>query len=255
MFKGRAAARVFCAFLTVHANQSSSSTTRCDAHPSVPLTDSTRLQFARRAAMAAPRLAQPKNVRFMSGDIIGVDLGTTNSCVAVMEGKQPKVIENAEGARTTPSVVAFTKDGARLIGVAAKRQAVQNPQNTVYAAKRLIGRKFNDKHIQAELALVGYNIVSGPGGDAWVEIDGKKYSPSQIGGFVLTKMKETAEAYLGRDVKEAVVTVPAYFNDAQRQVGNAFCFSFLHVLISSFLLLLLLVVFLSFLGSSSCLLT
>jgi molecular chaperone DnaK len=156
-------------------------------------------------------------MRAFASDIIGIDLGTTNSCVAVMEGKSPKVIENAEGQRTTPSVIAFAEDGTRLVGQAAKRQAVQNPEHTLFATKRLIGRKFDDPIIQKEAKQVPYKIVSGKGGDAWVEARGKKYSPSQVGSFVLTKMKETAESYLGRPVADAVVTVPAYFNDAQRQ--------------------------------------
>jgi len=149
--------------------------------------------------------------------IIGIDLGTTNSCVAIMEGSQPKVIENSEGARTTPSVVGFTEDGQRLVGLPAKRQAVTNPTNTVYATKRLIGRQFTDPEVQKEAAMVPFKIVKGPNGDAWVEARGKKYSPSEIGAFVLMKMKETAEAYLGKKVENAVITVPAYFNDSQRQ--------------------------------------
>lgn len=157
------------------------------------------------------------SVRAMSGHIIGIDLGTTNSCVAVMDGAQPRVLENAEGARTTPSVVAFTNDGSRICGVPAKRQAVQNPENTFFATKRLIGRKFKDPQIQADLKMCPYTIMEGPGGDAWVQAQGKTYSPSQVGGFVLTKMKETADAFLGTNVEDAVVTVPAYFNDAQRQ--------------------------------------
>lgn len=153
-----------------------------------------------------------------TGDIIGIDLGTTNSCVAIMEGKTPRVIENAEGARTTPSVVAFTKDGERLIGQAAKRQAVTNPANTLYAVKRLIGRSFDDKLVKDVQKVVPYKLVKADGGDdCWVEAQGKKYSPSQIGSMVLTKMKETAEAFLGRPVAKAVITVPAYFNDQQRQ--------------------------------------
>ena len=149
--------------------------------------------------------------------VIGIDLGTTNSCVAVMDGGKPKVIENAEGARTTPSIVAFAKDGERLIGQPAKRQAVTNPDNTVYAVKRLIGRRFDDPMTKKDMELVPYNIVKGPNGDAWVEAGGEKYSPSQISAFTLQKMKETAEAYLGEKVTQAVITVPAYFNDAQRQ--------------------------------------
>ncbi|CAN8236884.1 unnamed protein product [Cochlearia groenlandica] len=150
-------------------------------------------------------------------DVIGIDLGTTNSCVAVMEGKNPKVIENAEGARTTPSVVAFNSKGELLVGTPAKRQAVTNPTNTIFGTKRLIGRKFDDPQTQKEMKMVPYKIVRAPNGDAWVEANGQQYSPSQVGAFVLTKMKETAEAYLGRSVKKAVVTVPAYFNDSQRQ--------------------------------------
>jgi molecular chaperone DnaK len=149
--------------------------------------------------------------------VIGIDLGTTNSCVAVMEGGKPKVIENAEGARTTPSVVAFTKDGERLIGQPAKRQAVTNPDNTVFAVKRLIGRRFDDPITKKDTELVPYKIVKGGNGDAWVQAGGKDYSPSQVSAFILQKMKETAEAYLGETVTQAVITVPAYFNDAQRQ--------------------------------------
>ncbi len=149
--------------------------------------------------------------------VIGIDLGTTNSCVAVMEGSAPKVVENAEGARTTPSQVAFTKDKERLVGQPAKRQAVTNPENTVFAVKRLIGRTFADPMTQKDMALVPYKIVKGPNGDAWVGAGGEDYSPSQISAFILQKMKETAEAYLGEKVTQAVITVPAYFNDAQRQ--------------------------------------
>ncbi|WP_018264398.1 molecular chaperone DnaK [Methylosinus sp. LW4] len=149
--------------------------------------------------------------------IIGIDLGTTNSCVAVMEGSSPKVIENAEGARTTPSIVAFTEDGERLVGQPAKRQAVTNPERTFFAIKRLIGRSFDDPMTKKDIGLVPYKIVKAPNGDAWVQSDGKQYSPSQISAFILQKMKETAEAYLGQTVTQAVITVPAYFNDAQRQ--------------------------------------
>lgn len=149
--------------------------------------------------------------------VIGIDLGTTNSCVAVMEGTSPKVIENAEGARTTPSIVAFTEDGERLVGQPAKRQAVTNPERTFFAVKRLIGRRYDDPTVAKDKGLVPYQIVRADNGDAWVESDGKKYSPSQISAFTLQKMKETAEAYLGAKVTQAVITVPAYFNDAQRQ--------------------------------------
>ncbi|PZU17669.1 MAG: molecular chaperone DnaK [Citromicrobium sp.] len=151
------------------------------------------------------------------GKVIGIDLGTTNSCVAVMDGGKPKVIENAEGARTTPSIVAFTKDGERLIGQPAKRQAVTNPDNTVFAVKRLIGRRFDDPVTKKDTELVPYTIVKGKNGDAWVKAGGEDYSPSQISAFILQKMKETAESYLGEPVTQAVITVPAYFNDAQRQ--------------------------------------
>jgi len=149
--------------------------------------------------------------------VIGIDLGTTNSCVAVIEGSTPKVIENAEGSRTTPSIVAFTEDGERLVGQPAKRQAVTNPERTFFAIKRLIGRTFDDPMTKKDMGLVPYKIIRAPNGDAWVEADGKKYSPSQISAFILQKMKETAEAYLGQPVTQAVITVPAYFNDAQRQ--------------------------------------
>ena len=149
--------------------------------------------------------------------VIGIDLGTTNSCVSVMEGSHPKVIENAEGMRTTPSMVAFTADGERLIGLPAKRQAVTNPENTFFAIKRLVGRRCDDEMVKKDMGLVPYKIVRGDNGDAWVESHGKKYSPSQISAFILQKMKETAEAYLGEKVEKAVITVPAYFNDAQRQ--------------------------------------
>jgi len=149
--------------------------------------------------------------------VIGIDLGTTNSCVAVMEGKQAKVIENSEGARTTPSMVAFTKDGERLVGQSAKRQAVTNPENTLFAIKRLIGRRFDDPLAQKDRDLVPYRIVKADNGDAWVEADAKRYSPSEVSAFILQKMKETAEAHLGETVTQAVITVPAYFNDSQRQ--------------------------------------
>ena len=149
--------------------------------------------------------------------VIGIDLGTTNSCVAVMEGKTPKVIENAEGMRTTPSIVAFTDEGERLVGQPAKRQAVTNPERTIFAVKRLIGRRYDDPMVEKDKKLVPYRISRASNGDAWVEIEGKTYSPSQISAFVLQKMKETAEAYLGAKVEQAVITVPAYFNDAQRQ--------------------------------------
>ncbi len=149
--------------------------------------------------------------------IIGIDLGTTNSCVSIMEGSQPKVLENAEGARTTPSVVAFTDDGEKLVGQPAKRQAVTNPENTIFAVKRLIGRNFEDPTVKKDIAAAPFKIVNSEKGDAWIEAQGNKYSPSQISAFILIKMKETAEKYLGQEVTKAVITVPAYFNDAQRQ--------------------------------------
>src|SRR5208282_3720107 len=149
--------------------------------------------------------------------LIGIDLGTTNSCVAVMEGGEGKVIENSEGMRTTPSIVAFTDNEERLVGQAAKRQAVTNPENTFFAIKRLIGRRYDDPMVEKDKGLVPYRIIRGDNGDAWVESRGKKYSPSQISAFILQKMKETAEAYLGEKVEKAVITVPAYFNDSQRQ--------------------------------------
>ncbi|HEX2256386.1 MAG TPA: Hsp70 family protein, partial [Afifellaceae bacterium] len=149
--------------------------------------------------------------------VIGIDLGTTNSCVAVMDGKNAKVIENSEGGRTTPSIVAFTADGERLVGQPAKRQAVTNPKRTIFAVKRLIGRRFEDPTVKEDQKLVPYKIVRADNGDAWVDVDGQKYSPSQISAFILQKMKETAESYLGEKVEKAVITVPAYFNDAQRQ--------------------------------------
>eukprot|EP00980_Cylindrotheca_fusiformis_P011286 scaffold2598_cov136-Cylindrotheca_fusiformis.AAC.1 len=176
--------------------------------------------LAAKKSSLAPSLSS-QLVRWKSsdaGDVIGIDLGTTNSCVAIMEGRSARVIENSEGARTTPSVVAFTDDGERLVGMSAKRQAVTNPENTMYAVKRLIGRRFEDKEVSTIQELVPYKIVkSDHNDDAWVEARGTKYSPSQIGSMVLGKMKETAEGFLGRSVSKAVVTVPAYFNDSQRQ--------------------------------------
>src|SRR5579871_4568222 len=151
------------------------------------------------------------------GKMIGIDLGTTNSCVAIMEGGKPKVIENSEGDRTTPSIVAFTKDGEVLVGQSAKRQAVTNPQNTLAAVKRLIGRKFSDEVVQRDIKMVPYKIVKADNGDAWVEVQGKKMAPPEVSARVLMKMKKTAEDYLGETVSDAVITVPAYFNDSQRQ--------------------------------------
>ena len=149
--------------------------------------------------------------------VIGIDLGTTNSCVAVMDGKDAKVIENAEGTRTTPSMVAFAEGGERLVGQSAKRQAVTNPSNTLSAIKRLIGRRYDDPITEKDKKLVSYDIVEGENGDAWVELEGQKYSPSQVSGFILQKMKETAGKFLGEEPTQAVITVPAYFNDSQRQ--------------------------------------
>ncbi|MFN7755875.1 MAG: Hsp70 family protein, partial [Betaproteobacteria bacterium] len=149
--------------------------------------------------------------------IIGIDLGTTNSCVAILEGGQIKVIENSEGARTTPSIVAYQEDGEILVGASAKRQAVTNPRNTLYAVKRLIGRRFEEKEVQKDINMMPYRIVKAPNGDAWVEARGKQIAPPQVSAEVLRKMKKTAEDYLGDTVTEAVITVPAYFNDSQRQ--------------------------------------
>ncbi|ODV91834.1 hypothetical protein CANCADRAFT_76171 [Tortispora caseinolytica NRRL Y-17796] len=174
-------------------------------------------RFARQALRNVAKQQVRLNSGKVQGNIIGVDLGTTNSAVAIMEGKTPKVLENSEGARTTPSVVAFTEDGERLVGVPAKRQAVVNPENTLFATKRLIGRRFDDAEVQKDITAVPYKIVKHSNGDAWVEARGQRYSPSQIGGFILSKMKETAESHFGKPVSNAVVTVPAYFNDSQRQ--------------------------------------
>ena len=148
--------------------------------------------------------------------VIGIDLGTTNSCIAIMDGSQPRVIENAEGARTTPSIVAFT-ESERLVGQPAKRQAVTNPDNTIFGVKRLIGRRNDDADLAKDKKNLPFNVIDGGNGDAWVEARDEKYSPSQISAFILGKMKETAESYLGEDVTQAAITVPAYFNDAQRQ--------------------------------------
>jgi len=151
------------------------------------------------------------------GKIIGIDLGTTNSCVAVLEGKEPRIIENSEGDRTTPSVVGYSNDDEVLVGQSAKRQAVTNPENTLFAVKRLIGRQFDDDVVQRDIKMVPYKIVKADNGDAWVEVKGEKMAPPQISAQVLGKMKKTAEDYLGETVTEAVITVPAYFNDSQRQ--------------------------------------
>jgi molecular chaperone DnaK len=152
------------------------------------------------------------------GKVIGIDLGTTKCCVAVMNGKTPRVIENAEGMRTTPSVVAFTDDGTRLVGQLAKRQAATNPERTIFAVKRLVSRRYDDPMVERDKKLVPYRISKASNGDAWVEVDGKIYSPSQISAFILQKIKVTAEAYLGQKVDQAVITAPAYFDAAQRQV-------------------------------------
>src|SRR6202043_4025557 len=167
--------------------------------------------------LAEYQAINPERGSAVMGKVIGIDLGTTNSCVAVMDGKNARLIENAEGMRTTPSIVAFTSDGERLVGQPAKRQAVTNPTNTIFAVKRLIGRRYDDPMVEKDKGLVPYKIIKASNGDAWVEADGKSYSPSQISAFILTKMKETAEAHLGTSVTQAVITVPAYFNDAQRQ--------------------------------------
>ena len=152
------------------------------------------------------------------GKIIGIDLGTTNSCVAIMDGTTARVLENAEGDRTTPSIIAYTQDGETLVGQPAKRQAVTNPQNTLFAIKRLIGRRFQDEEVQRDVSIMPYKIIAADNGDAWLDVKGTKTAPPQISAEVLKKMKKTAEDYLGEPVTEAVITVPAYFNDAQRQV-------------------------------------
>src|ERR1700688_416053 len=172
----------------------------------------------RRALLREARTPLPERKDRIMAKVIGIDLGTTNSCVAVMEGATPKVIENSEGGRTTPSIVAFTADGERLVGQAAKRQAVTNPEFTYFAIKRLIGRRFEDPMTQKDMGMVPYKIVKADNGDAWVQgRENKRYAPSEISAFILQKMKETAEANLGEKVTQAVITVPAYFNDAQRQ--------------------------------------
>ncbi|KAL7002960.1 Heat shock 70 kDa protein A [Sarracenia purpurea var. burkii] len=192
--------------------------------PSASLSAYKSLTGNAKSSWATPHLGhnwasviRPFSSKPAGNDVIGIDLGTTNSCVSLMEGKTPKVIENSEGSRTTPSVVAFNQKGELLVGTPAKRQAVTNPTNTVFGTKRLIGRRFDDSQTQKEMKMVPYKIVRAPNGDAWVEVNGQQYSPSQIGAFILTKMKETAESYLGKTVTKAVITVPAYFNDAQRQ--------------------------------------
>ncbi|VAH64159.1 unnamed protein product [Triticum turgidum subsp. durum] len=190
---------------------------RCFGHHS-PLTNVIQSTFSANVGSRWGSLARAFSAKPLGNEVIGIDLGTTNSCVSVMEGKNAKVIENSEGTRTTPSVVAFSQKGERLVGTPAKRQAITNPQNTFFGTKRMIGRRFDDPQTQKEMKMVPYKIVKAPNGDAWVETtDGKQYSPSQIGAFVLTKMKETAESYLGKSISKAVITVPAYFNDAQRQ--------------------------------------
>ncbi|EWC47238.1 heat shock protein [Drechslerella stenobrocha 248] len=174
-------------------------------------------QTSMRSSLSSVQARYQSSDQKIQGAVIGIDLGTTNSAVCIMEGKVPRIIENAEGSRTTPSVVGFTPDGERLVGISAKRQSIVNSDATVFATKRLIGRKFTDAEVQKDIKEVPFKIVQHTNGDAWVEARGQKYSPSQIGGFVLGKMKETAESYLGKPAKNAVVTVPAYFNDAQRQ--------------------------------------
>ncbi|XP_053992193.1 chaperone protein DnaK-like [Hylaeus volcanicus] len=171
--------------------------------------------ITRRIAKACMSTAQNQS-RFIN-DIVGIDLGTTNSCIAILEGSKAKVLENSEGARTTPSIVAFTEDGQRLVGITAKRQAVTNPENTVFATKRFIGRRYDENATKKEMGILPYKIVAAPNGDAWIKAFNKTYSPSQIGAFILEKMKNTAESYLGRNVRQAVITVPAHFNDSQRQ--------------------------------------
>eukprot|EP01113_Clastostelium_recurvatum_P034544 TRINITY_DN469_c0_g1_i1.p2 TRINITY_DN469_c0_g1~~TRINITY_DN469_c0_g1_i1.p2 ORF type:complete len:678 (-),score=270.56 TRINITY_DN469_c0_g1_i1:144-2177(-) len=174
-----------------------------------------RVSLLKSATPFRPQLASFSTQ--VKGDIIGIDLGTTNSCCAIMDGSEPRVLENSEGGRTTPSVIAFTEDGQRLVGTPAKRQMVTNPVNTIFASKRLIGRRFDDPMTKKDMAMVPYKIVKAPNGDAWIDVRGKSYSPAEIGAMVLVKMKETAESFLNRPVNQAVVTVPAYFDDAQRQ--------------------------------------
>ncbi|RHZ90242.1 hypothetical protein Glove_2g15 [Diversispora epigaea] len=205
--------RMFCS--KIERNGLHILTRRLGCKPLLPRV-SERLTF-RANNYASPAEGNTK----VQGNVIGIDLGTTNSCVALMEGKNPRVLENSEGGRTTPSVVAFTKEGELLVGLPAKRQAVVNPENTFFATKRLIGRKFSDAEVKNDIGQVPYKIVEHTNGDAWLESRGKKYSPAQIGGFVVGKMKETAESYLGKSVKNAVITVPAYFNDSQRQATKA----------------------------------
>src|SRR4029078_12677167 len=179
---------------------------------------SPRLDAARHQPQISDNLfTNASRSHLIMAKIIGIDLGTTNSCVAIMEGGSPKVIENSEGARTTPSVVAYADDGEILVGAPAKRQAVTNAKNTIYAVKRLIGRKFEEKEVQKDIALMPYKIIKADNGDAWVEVRGKKIAPQQVSAEILRKMKKTAEDYLGEEVTEAVITVPAYFNDSQRQ--------------------------------------
>jgi len=178
------------------------------------------LKLPIRRIFPSPLRHYSSNAKSVGGPAVGIDLGTTNSCVAVLEGSQPRVIENSEGMRTTPSVVGFSDDGQRIVGIAAKRQAATNPLNTIFGTKRLIGRRFEDPLVKKEMDMVPYKIVRGPNGDAWVEARNKSYSPSEIGSFVLQKMKETAEGYLARPLKSAVITVPAYFDDSQRQATS-----------------------------------
>merc|ERR1719277_2925059 len=177
----------------------------------------TLTRFTNKNFLAESAFVPSRNASAVHGHVIGIDLGTTNSCVSVMDGSTPKVMENAEGQRTTPSVIGFTADGERLVGAPARRQAVSNPENTVYASKRYIGRRFDDPEVQKDLKNVPFKIVRASNGDAWFEAQGKVYSPAQMGAFTLTKMKETASNYLQTTIKNAVVTVPAYFNDSQRQ--------------------------------------
>lgn len=190
-----------------------------NAHRNIPLSKNFSLYVKTNGIIKYGRNVLPKRYKSdtVKGTVIGIDLGTTNSCVAVMEGKTAKVLENSEGSRTTPSVVAFTTDNERLVGMPAKRQAITNASNTFSATKRLIGRRYDDPQLQKDLKSFSYKVVKASNGDAWIEAQGKMYSPSQIGAFVLMKMKETADSYIGHPVKNAVITVPAYFNDSQRQ--------------------------------------
>src|SRR5689334_25257497 len=196
---------------------------RCCKRATSSLTGCSGRRSSRCRALESPHLIHTLRTTYsvlrstQMAKIIGIDLGTTNSCVAIMEGNNTKVIENSEGARTTPSIIAYQEDGEILVGASAKRQAVTNPKNTIFAVKRLIGRRFEEKEVQKDIGLMPYRIVKADNGDAWVEVRGKNVAPQQVSAEILRKMKKTAEDYLGEEITEAVITVPAYFNDSQRQ--------------------------------------